>query len=1005
MSLPIVTTVKDANFLLHCNVISIDIETNTEAPTAGWGAKYGVAYPADITWFAAYAEGYPTVVFDMAMDDRDEKINFIKSVLTQPNIRLIGHNVTFDLRALGGHYGFLLPIGTQVWDTLSMSILLMMSDDTHESVALKSLLTRYQLIQPNTQEANDTNTVDTDEETDTEFLARMKHLRAILHTANREDVLRYVAMDAVFTFRLYELQRMIIQTTSDMLAEPFSDWGENGEWRISIRPSTKFSHTKNWSKLNELVEWEQRISRWSANAAIRGTKLNNDYVLQHTEQLLKEYSEAINTVLGITNEWGVDHISKIMWLVRYHDILIKMSEGKRAADVSKWVYWKPQSALNDTSIFKNSGSDEWIQYLMTYPMGTEPDSSLLELDPIRYIADLLWPDDANKLNRAQIAWNWFKHFYVQTKEIEPQKLVNKNLFQPFYVFCICEADFPTNEDIMRLPALATTELKQRVERDEDIDYVNIAHTTNAWSLCEDAQLFYLHKLCERSGIEIPERGEPVHPLMTPFIVASNHIAKLTRIDEFIRHAERDGRIHPIIARKTRTGRMSSTSMNLQNINMKDYRGYLTSNDDSHVLMGIDVSNAENYFAALTFADSQLAMACVSHDFHEQMARGYWGDELIDDLIANDHSAFKQLRKKGKFVTFGSAYGAGARKISRMVGCTTEEAQQLLANRDARFPAYAKGKRLVADRVERCYREGNRPAFTTLWSGRRIAVPTRVYNKRTVVHGQIVNETAIEVSSYKAVNYLQQGGVGELICRAQVMADEYFELNGVDAYIPLQVHDEIIVHAAIDCAFDAAAFVIRSISEVVPEEYRNRTIPAVRFLAALGPENAEKWGYNPLLNAYPLDKTKFVNQWGIWDMPENEIEAPTWTYNHNGGETIEEEIARRQTTTDDEAPQEQEQVDDATLKAVDKWEYFAQIFSPFMTTLDSLREYHKPALLVIKNQAKGPYLLSERMVIQQELAHRGQDPNGEYWKVLEQIQQLYGQAKEFVAWFERFNDAR
>ena len=61
----VITSLKDAQFLLNCSVISVDIETQTTAPHEGWGSKFGFSYCAPVTWIALHAEGYPVVVFDL----------------------------------------------------------------------------------------------------------------------------------------------------------------------------------------------------------------------------------------------------------------------------------------------------------------------------------------------------------------------------------------------------------------------------------------------------------------------------------------------------------------------------------------------------------------------------------------------------------------------------------------------------------------------------------------------------------------------------------------------------------------------------------------------------------------------------------------------------------------------------------------------------------------------------------------------------------------------------
>lgn len=1015
----IITDPKQAQFLLSANELCVDIETDTQDPHTGWGGKFGLSFCAPITWVAFHVENQPTVVFDMGAEDKDEKITLIREVLKRPNIRIIGHNATFDLRSLGGQYGFKVALGSQVWDTLTMTILLLMSNELKADLALKNLIRSYHLLDDKTKslpeiEQETTDSVDDDESdelTDIEFIDKMKSLRNALHTASREDVLLYVAADSITTFRLYKLQQAIIDTSEDFQAEPISVFDEEGNWSIQItyptdRPS-RFISTKKWNKLQELVEWEQRISRWSANASIQGVHLNIPYVKQHMERITVEYMQALNTVYNAASNWHPEIINDIAYLVWYDAILTSLRSGKRPPKRERWQYWQVNDVvLKDAGIFswddneRNEPSDtilnyfkEWTDYLADYPNVDEPKTEngtiwIPVIDPIRYIANKLWPDDFDGMNRAKIAWDWFTQYFSLTKQIELKQLVNKKAFQPFYVFCVCNAPFPLNEDIYTFTHLLTSSLKKRIEtgKEEDTDFIRTAHETAAWSIGEDSQKFYLSKIgVLKEGTE----DQYIHDLLVPFMIVSSHESKLNRIEEFLRHAERDGKIHSIIARKTRTSRMTSVSMNMQNMDMDFYRGYMTADDDDHVLTGIDISNAENYFAALTFGDSRLALACISHDFHEQMARGYWGNEHIDHLLANDREGFEKLRKKGKMVTFGGAYGAGAKKIARMVGCTLEQAQQLLANRDQYFFESAIGKDKVIKKVEKLYQDGFRPPFTTLWTGRRIPVPILTFTRRIFKNGKLNLVTAPEVVAYKATNYLQQGGVGELVSRAQVIASEEFEKQGLDATIPLQVHDEIIAHVHKDIAFQAAHIICQAIAEVVPEEYRNRTSPAVRFLSALGPENAKKWGYNPL-REYPLPLNKFVNQWGTFDMPEDASKAPMWVV--APGENVEDEYVPE--------PEKKAQVSTNDLT---EWKSFGRIVRAMMTDCELMSDrLLTPMKVTVNGEERGPFLFEERMEIERELHHRGLEISQTYWDNLAIIDRMCHNAQLLADWNKERN---
>lgn len=123
----IIDQIKDMQFLLTAPVVSIDIETQTtpNGPAADLGDSFGLSYNADVIAIALNAgPDFPTAVFlDTHLytpEQTAELRNFLIAVLCR-DVLIVGHNVLFDLRSLGGHYDFELPIETRVWDTMVMT--------------------------------------------------------------------------------------------------------------------------------------------------------------------------------------------------------------------------------------------------------------------------------------------------------------------------------------------------------------------------------------------------------------------------------------------------------------------------------------------------------------------------------------------------------------------------------------------------------------------------------------------------------------------------------------------------------------------------------------------------------------------------------------------------------------------------------------------------------------------------------------------------------------------
>ncbi len=130
----IVSQIKDMGFLLTSKIVSLDIESDTDpkGPAAPLGKAYGLSYNADIIAISLYAgPKHPTAVFldvdKYTNDQKNELRDFLMKVMCR-DVLLLGHNGIFDIRSLGGHFGFTLPRQTKIWDTMIMQRKLLLID-------------------------------------------------------------------------------------------------------------------------------------------------------------------------------------------------------------------------------------------------------------------------------------------------------------------------------------------------------------------------------------------------------------------------------------------------------------------------------------------------------------------------------------------------------------------------------------------------------------------------------------------------------------------------------------------------------------------------------------------------------------------------------------------------------------------------------------------------------------------------------------------------------------
>ncbi len=284
------------------------------------------------------------------------------------------------------------------------------------------------------------------------------------------------------------------------------------------------------------------------------------------------------------------------------------------------------------------------------------------------------------------------------------------------------------------------------------------------------------------------------------------------------HAAVDGRIHALVAINTQAGRRSASHPQVQNWKMAaghddpvgDMCGVAVGADGS-TLVEIDYSNAENWIAAMLSGDDNLAAACAAEDFHSAMAAQYFGQQWA----SADKDERKHLRRMGKTITFGTAYGMGPKKLALSLNIAYDQAVKLLATKDTVFWSVAETKKLAEDKAIST-------GCINLWTGRKVPVSPD--------------------QTYTAWNYLCQGGVAEMVKRSIVLISETYRERGMASRVALDMHDAIILevrHAEWDTALAIASTIMQT---VIPDDLNQRTNPPIQWIAKPNPEdNRKKWG--------------------------------------------------------------------------------------------------------------------------------------------------------------------
>jgi len=141
---------------------------------------------------------------------------------------------------------------------------------------------------------------------------------------------------------------------------------------------------------------------------------------------------------------------------------------------------------------------------------------------------------------------------------------------------------------------------------------------------------------------------------------------------------------------TVTGRLSSTSPNLQNISNNPIKQIFTSRFKNGRIVEVDFNQLEVVALAHVTKDLQLIHDISSgKDIHS---------ELYKDMFGRYPT--KEERKPFKARTFQLIYGAGAKAISKQAGCSIDEAKKFVDVFYTRYAGVADWHKNFAEEVER-----------------------------------------------------------------------------------------------------------------------------------------------------------------------------------------------------------------------------------------------------------------------------------------------------------------
>lgn len=234
---------------------------------------------------------------------------------------------------------------------------------------------------------------------------------------------------------------------------------------------------------------------------------------------------------------------------------------------------------------------------------------------------------------------------------------------------------------------------------------------------------------------------------------------------------RTGKVHTNYNQTvTATGRISSSSPNLQNIPVRDDEGREIRRafiaDPGCLFFSADYSQIELRLMA-DFSGDPIMLDAFRHgeDIHAITAARIFHKD-VEDVESNE-------RRKAKTANFGIIYGISPFGLSTRLGIPRAEAKEIIDNYFETFPAV---KQYMHDSVEHA-RE-------------KQYVMTKMGRKRMLPDINSKNPTVRGYAERNAVNAPLQGTAADIIKRA--MIDIYREMRqkGMRSKMIMQVHDEL-----------------------------------------------------------------------------------------------------------------------------------------------------------------------------------------------------------------------
>ena len=274
---------------------------------------------------------------------------------------------------------------------------------------------------------------------------------------------------------------------------------------------------------------------------------------------------------------------------------------------------------------------------------------------------------------------------------------------------------------------------------------------------------------------------------------SNAKLKSTYVDNLLLLEDQEHKVHSYLDQTgTVTGRLSSSSPNLQNIPVRTEKGRLLRKAfcaaEGNTMLSVDYSQIDLRVLAHESQDPALVQAFLEGgDIHTQTASQVFG---VMPLMVTE-----QMRASAKAINFGIIYGQGPMGLSQALGISMREAKEYIDN-------YFRNFRVVRQWIDDNIAAARKNGY----------VKTMLGHVRYLPEFNMGVGSMVSFAQRAAINTIVQGGSADIIKKAMLSVFEAYRNSSVQ--MTMQVHDELIFEVPQDTLTQTAAHIKELMQQAV-----------------------------------------------------------------------------------------------------------------------------------------------------------------------------------------------